>query len=84
MRDLLFATMILVVLSVLWIIARAIILRGKCLDDEEIRAFVRGKIDGSSSEYQRMASHLGTCEKCQEQMRMIQFGKPLDEHLVEE
>lgn len=84
MKNLFLAVMILIVLSILWIIARAIILRGKCLDDEEIRAFVKGQVDNSSSEYQRMAGHLGICEQCQEQMRLIQFGKPLDEHLVED
>jgi hypothetical protein len=31
-----------------------------------------------------MAAHLGTCEKCRGQMRSIQFGKTLDEHLVDE
>lgn len=84
MKNLFLAVMILIVLSILWIIGRAIVLRGKCLDDEEISDFVKGRVDISSSEYQRMAGHLGTCEKCQEQMRLIQFGKPLDEHLVEE
>lgn len=83
MKTILLTAMVLVLLSIIWIIARAIVLRGKCLDDDEIRAFLKGQVANSSNEYQRMASHLGTCEKCQEQMRLIQFGKPLDEHLIE-
>jgi hypothetical protein len=51
MKELFLAVMILVVLSTLWLIGRAIILRGKCLDDDEIRDFVKGRVDSSSAEY---------------------------------
>ncbi len=75
--------MILILLVVLWQIARALLLRAKCLEDEEIYLFIKGRFENNSAVQRRIASHLGTCEKCREQMRMIQFGKELDEHLVE-
>ncbi len=76
--------MALAVLSVIWFIARTMILRAKCLTDEEIYFFVKGKIEQGTTLHQRMAGHLATCEKCRQQMHMMQFGKELEDHLVED
>jgi len=82
MRSVLLLIMALILLYVIWQIGRQLYLKTKCVDDEDIYLFVKGKMDRQSGQYKRIAEHLLTCEKCRDQMRMIQFGKDLDEHLV--
>ncbi|MCO6492188.1 MAG: hypothetical protein J5I98_27470 [Phaeodactylibacter sp.] len=41
------------------------------------------RMDKASREYRNVITHLGHCEQCQEELRHIRKGKPLEDHLVE-
>ncbi len=80
-----FTILMLVCLFTVFRVVYEIILERKCIDDETFEKFKSGKLkERDYKNYRRVISHLGICEKCQEKLNEITFGKPLEDHLVGE
>lgn len=69
----------IIVLGVVW----EIIQQRRCLTDAEFSLFQKGNIDNHNKRTRRAIAHLGLCEKCQRKLQEKNFGKGIDEHLVE-
>ena len=40
----------------------------RCVDDELIMAYRKGKLKDGDADYDHLLAHLGTCEKCRDRM----------------
>lgn len=67
--------------SVLYVF-RIILSQQKHLDIETIRLFMINQL--SEDDRNRVISHLGVCEECQELLHEYNNGKPLEDHLIDD
>ncbi len=55
----------------------------QCVDERTLKDFMYGRLQRESDKYRQVVNHLGRCEECQEKLRDIQRGKPIEDHLVD-
>ena len=67
--------------SVLFVF-RTILRQQKHLDIETIRLFMLNQLP--EDERNRVISHLGLCEECQDLLHEYNNGKPLEDHLIDD
>ena len=67
--------------SVLYVF-RNILGQQKHLDTDTIRLFMINQL--SEDERNRVISHLGVCEDCQDLLHEYNNGKPLEDHLIDD
>ncbi len=80
MFQILFAISILMVFRIVFQIVR----ERRCIDDETLNNFRFGKLKKKNpTEHRRVISHLGICDKCAERLQNLNFGKEIDDHLIE-
>lgn len=56
----------------------------KHLEEADLYEYQYGRIPRGTRRYQHIITHLSTCELCQEQLRVIQAGKSIEDHLIDE
>ena len=56
----------------------------QCLDEATLRNLMKSRWkERNEAEYRRAISHLGICDKCAKKLEELNFGKNIEEHLVE-
>ena len=56
----------------------------KCVDDDLLLDFYKGKLSKKEDLRRKVITHLGVCEKCQQKMINLKDEKPdLEKHLVD-
>lgn len=61
-----------------------IIQQRRCPDNYTLKNLTKSRWKNTHQrEYQRVISHLGLCEKCTKRLEEINFGKNLEDHLVD-
>jgi hypothetical protein len=80
-----FQILFLIALLSVMRIAYQIILDRRCIDERTFENFRHGKLkDRDEESYRRVVRHLGTCEKCAKKLEYLNFGKPVEDHLIDE
>ncbi len=82
--EYIFLSLALLMVYMIYRIARDIFRSYQCVDDRILRDFLYGRLDKGSERYKNVVRHLGQCEKCQDALRDLQRGKQLEDHLVED
>ena len=65
-----------------FVVFKNILRQQKHLDMEIIRLFMINQL--SENERNRVISHLGICEECQNLLHEYNNGKPLEDHLIDD
>lgn len=79
-----FQILFLISLLAVMRIVYQIILDRRCIDKKTFEKFRRGKLkDRDEGAHQRVIRHLGICEKCAKELENLNFGKPIEEHLID-
>jgi uncharacterized membrane protein len=61
-----------------------IIRQQKCLNDNDIRNYMLGRLHSNEKEYHRVIGHLGNCEKCQQRMHDYKPSDHIEDHLIDD
>jgi hypothetical protein len=80
----LFAALAALLFLIVLRIGKEIFLSYQCPDEQSLKDFWNGRLRKGDSEYRRVVTHLGVCEKCRDKLDQIQKGKPLEDHLVDD